>query len=67
MKISSIDSLADSLRVHWANGESSSYHYVWLRDNCPTARHKIVGEKLFDPLNIPLDIAPQRVQSTLLP
>ncbi len=64
MKISLIDTLADSLRVHWANGESSSYHYVWLRDNCPTARHKIVGEKLLDPLSIPLDIAPQRVQST---
>lgn len=62
MKISSLELLPDSLRIRWTNGKSNSFHYIWLRDNCPTARHKIVGEKVLDPLTIPLDIAPKSAE-----
>lgn len=52
--------LVDRVAVHWSDGSSDAFHYVWLRDNCGCAscRHPIVGERMSDPATIPLDIAP---------
>ncbi len=48
----------ECVTINWANGRTNRYHHVWLRHNCPTARHKVVGEYTLDPVSIPLDIAP---------
>lgn len=62
MRIHSYSLGSDALAIEWENGRSSHYHYVWLRDNCPTARHPVVGERVLDPVVIPLDIAPGEVR-----
>ncbi|HEX6387080.1 MAG TPA: TauD/TfdA family dioxygenase [Anaerolineae bacterium] len=62
MRIHSYSLGSDALEIHWENGRSNQYHYVWLRDNCPTARHPVVGERTLDPVAIPLDIAPADVK-----
>lgn len=44
----------------WPDGTARSFLYVWLRDNCPTARHSN-GQKEIETSSIPLDIAPERI------
>lgn len=54
----------DRLSITWKSGSQDEFHYIWLRNNCPTARHPTVGESILDPVSIPLDIAPQHVALT---
>lgn len=63
-KITDFSRHPDRLGLIWSDGSYDEFHYIWLRNNCPTARHPIVGESILDPLSIPLDIAPQAVQIT---
>ena len=44
----------------WPDGTTRSFLYVWLRDNCPTARHSN-GQKNIETSSIPQDIAPEHV------
>ncbi|WP_245510738.1 gamma-butyrobetaine hydroxylase-like domain-containing protein [Antarcticimicrobium sediminis] len=39
---------ADTLVVSWADGSSSSYPTIWLRDNCPSGLHPQTHERLLD-------------------
>ncbi len=45
------------LRVDWADGHRSTFHAVWLRDNCPCpeCRHPS-GQRLLDTRDIPDDV-----------
>jgi gamma-butyrobetaine dioxygenase len=73
MQIQQVTTDSDRVQVWWADGErrrgdtaasgrASQFHFLWLRDNCPTARHPVVGEKVLDPVTIPLEIAPASVE-----
>ena len=44
----------------WPDGTTRSFLYVWLRDNCPTARHSN-GQKNIETSSISLDIVPEHV------
>ena len=44
----------------WPDGTTRSFLYVWLRDNCPTARHSN-GQKSLETSSIPFDIAPEHI------
>ena len=48
------------MSLTWAGGAASTFHHLWLRDNCACAacRHQSVPERLLDTLSIPDDIAP---------
>jgi gamma-butyrobetaine dioxygenase len=61
MQISTISHDFECVTIGWEDGRSSRFHHIWLRDNCPTARHPVVGERALDPVSIPLDIQPQSV------
>ena len=54
---------ADRVVVTWDGGARSTFHHLWLRDNCPcpSCRHPSVPERLVDTLSIPDDIAPATV------
>lgn len=48
------------LFIYWADGHRSTFHYLWLRDNCYCSecgdpRH---GEKRFRIIDVPIDIEP---------
>jgi gamma-butyrobetaine dioxygenase len=55
-----VETLADRLLVTWDDAAVSTFHYLWLRDNCPcpACRHPLIPERLVDTLSIPDDIAP---------
>jgi gamma-butyrobetaine dioxygenase len=54
---------ADRVVVTWEGGRRSTFHHLWLRDNCPCAacRHQSVPERLIDTLSIADDVAPEAV------
>lgn len=62
MQISDVSHDSECVTVTWGDGRSSRFHHIWLRDNCPSARHPVVGERTLDPVTIPLDIQPQSVE-----
>lgn len=56
----------DCLHVKWSNENSgtSTYSYLWLRDNCqcPRCLHPSSSQKLHSSADIPLDIKPTAVK-----
>ena len=56
VKISLIEKKEKNLFVKWSDGEKSNFNYLWLRDNCPTAHDKNSNHRMFNILDVPLDI-----------
>lgn len=58
----------ESLNVKWTNepNVSSTYSYLWLRDNCPCPQcvHPSSRQKLHSSADVPLDIEPTDVKIT---
>jgi len=54
------------LNVQWDDGESSEYHFLWLRDNCHCAQcvTDLSKEQVFEICDVPLDIKPSSVTLT---
>lgn len=46
------------LELSWSDGKVSRFHYLWLRDNCPTTLHPDTQERVFNQLTISADIHP---------
>ncbi len=49
---------ARCLRLDWADGTSSDFPFIWLRDNDPAGFHPQTGERSFDLTSVALDLAP---------
>ena len=47
-----------SLTFVWGDGVHSTYHYIWLRDNCPCCKHSQTNHRLIETSTIALDIEP---------
>lgn len=47
-----------ALVLSWSDGKTSTFHYLWLRDNCPTTLHPDTQERTFDQLSVTPDIHP---------
>eukprot|EP00965_Chrysotila_dentata_P251344 6210000-Pleurochrysis_carterae.AAC.1 len=45
------------IEITWSDDSHSVFHPVWLRDNCPAARHPASSQKLVSTAEIPLDVA----------
>ena len=56
VKISLIEKKEKNLFVKWSDGEKSNFNYLWLRDNCPTAHDKNSNHRMFNILDVPIDI-----------
>jgi gamma-butyrobetaine dioxygenase len=61
--VASVERRSDRLLVTWEDGTTSTFHDLWLRDNCPcpSCRHESVPERLVDTQSIPADITPASV------
>ena len=48
-----------ALHITWKDGHRSTFHYIWLRDNCPCpeCRHS-TGQRIFETYLIPPDVHP---------
>ena len=56
----SISKNRSSLNVEWSDGEKSSFNYMWLRDNCPTAHDKDSRHRMFNILNVSENLNPKK-------
>ena len=56
VKISVIEKKEKNLSIKWSDGEQSNFNYLWLRDNCPTAHDKNSNHRMFNILDVPLNI-----------
>jgi gamma-butyrobetaine dioxygenase len=59
-----VERRSDRVLVTWDGGAISTFHHLWLRDNCPcpSCRHQSVPERLVDTQSIPADVAPSSVE-----
>ena len=51
------------VELTWDDGSISTFHHLWLRDNCPcsSCRHPSVPERLIDTQSIAEDVAPASI------
>ena len=47
-----------SLQLAWPDGARSTFHHLWLRDNCPQLRHATTGHRVAETSEIPADVHP---------
>ena len=45
-----------SLVIRWSDGKIANFHYLWLRDNCPSGFHPSTQERLFNLTTVSPDI-----------
>jgi len=50
--ISKVSKNDSSLKIEWSDGEKSSFNFMWLRDNCPTAHDKDSNHRMFNLLEV---------------
>ena len=57
-KVDKIIKKSKYLEVIWCDNHISKYHFLWLRDNCPSVFHKDTRMRNFNILTVPNDIYP---------
>ena len=48
-----------SLNVEWNDGKKSTFHFMWLRDNCPNGVHPTARQRIFNFLKVSEKIFPK--------
>jgi len=49
---------SSSVDIEWNNGEISYFHFLWLRDNCPSSIHSDARMRIFNILDVSKNIHP---------
>lgn len=57
-KLASLELGTRSLNIGWSDNHSSTFHYLWLRDNCPQLLHPQTNHRIRETSAIALDIKP---------
>lgn len=59
-----IQQTKDTVKIAWADGHRSTFHNIWLRDNChcPSCQHPDAHERILDTQSIALDVIPSNVE-----
>ena len=60
--VKNIEKKRDHLRIKWADNFKSKFHFLWLRDNCPTAIHPTANMRVFNILSVNKKIFPKEFQ-----
>ena len=56
--IKNIDKKKDYLSIIWGDNLKSKFHFLWLRDNCPSAMHPTANMRIFNILSVSNGIHP---------
>ena len=48
-----------TIEVYWSDGKKSNFHFLWLRDNCPSDIHPTARERQFNLMNVTENIRPE--------
>jgi len=59
--LQSVSQGRQGLDLTWSDAKTSHFHYLWLRDNCPTTLHPDTQERVFDQLSVTADIHPLKL------
>ena len=60
ISIKNVTKKKSTLEVDWSDGGKSNFHFMWLRDNCPTAHDKDTRHRMFNILKISTGIHPKK-------
>ena len=58
-QLASLQMGSRSLNITWSDGHSSTFHYLWLRDNCPQLRHPQTNHRVSETSDIAADVSPK--------
>ena len=50
-----------TITLRWTDNTRSTFHHLWLRDNCPQLRHETTGHRVAETSEIPNEIRPSAV------
>ena len=57
--VKKIERKKDHLTIKWGDNFESKFHFLWLRDNCPTAIHPTANMRVFNILTVSKKIFPK--------
>jgi len=57
--VKNIERKKDHLYIKWGDNLKSKFHFLWLRDNCPTAIHPTANMRVFNILTVTKKIFPK--------
>ena len=60
ISIKTVTKKKSTLEVDWSDGEKKYFHFMWLRDNCPSAHDKDTRHRMFNILKISTEINPKK-------
>ena len=58
--VKNIEKKRDHLSIKWGDNFKSKFHFLWLRDNCPTAIHPTAYMRVFNILTVSKKIYPKK-------
>ena len=50
----------DFMKIIWNDGKVSKFHFIWLRDNCPSNVHPDARQKIFNIIDVSENIHPKK-------
>ena len=59
--VKNIERKKDHLSIHWSDNHKSKFHFLWLRDNCPSAIHPTANMRVFNLLTVSKNIFPKKL------
>ena len=59
--VKNIERKKDHLSIHWSDNHKSKFHFLWLRDNCPSAIHRTANMRVFNLLTVSKNIFPKKL------
>ncbi len=59
--VKKIEKKHDHLSISWNDNFRSKFHFLWLRDNCPTAIHPSANMRVFNILTVSKKIFPKKI------
>ncbi len=58
--VKTVEKKKDHLSIKWKDNFKSKFHFLWLRDNCPTAIHPTANMRVFNILTVSKRIFPKK-------
>ena len=59
VKLQSATQKPNCLELNWNDGKVARFHFLWLRDNCPSNLHPDTQERVFNQLTVSENIHPE--------
>ena len=57
--VKKIEKKNNHFAIKWGDNFHSKFHFLWLRDNCPTAIHPTANMRVFNILTVSKNIFPK--------